>query len=225
MTAPPPEIGELSDRFARVLPRHPRLLVRESDLTALQERALADLRFQRLVGRYLEEGTPARDDGARERIKQSARRLTALGFIALVGGRERDRALTAARVLLRNLALAETWSPRPVIRSFLDRAEIAVAVALCYDWLYAYLSREERRAIEAALKRHILDPAAEAYADPETDWPRRRENYTFASNAGITLAALAIGDRFPEQSAAVLRSALLSTWDALGSARGNGNRT
>jgi hypothetical protein len=215
MTGPPREINELSDRFALDLPRHPRLLLRMDDLAALRERTLADERFERLIRRYLVEDAPA-VGGAREEIKQRARRLTALGFIALVDDRESERALVAARELLRRFVTAETWNPRPVIRSFLDRAEIAVAVALCYDWLYADLSRAERHAIEAALKHHILDPAAEAYADPETDWPRRRENYTFASNAAIVLTALAVGDRFPKESAAILRSAVLSTWDALG---------
>ncbi len=109
---------------------------------------------------------------------RSTRRLIALGFIALIGDREHHHALEAARTILRGLCVAESWNPRPVIRSFLDRAEIAVAVSLCYDWLYPDLSRAERRAIEAALVRHILDPAAEAYADAKTDWLGRRENYT-----------------------------------------------
>ncbi len=58
-----------------------------------------------------------------------------------------------------NLSPLRAGSERPVIRSFLDCGEIAVAVALAYDWLYDKLAPRERRAIENAILRNVLEPA------------------------------------------------------------------
>ncbi len=52
-----------------------------------------------------------------------------------------------------------------MIRSFLDCAETAVAVALAYDWLHPQLSIKERLAIEDAIRRIVLEPALSAYED------------------------------------------------------------
>ena len=73
--------------------------------------------------------------------------------------RESPKALKITRDLLQDFISAPSWRYRPIIGSFLDCAEIAVAVALAYDWLYDKLSPVERLAIEQSLLRHVLEPA------------------------------------------------------------------
>lgn len=209
-----PPIAALARALEAATPR-PRLLIGPDDLDALRGRVKTDPLYARLIRRYLQPSEIPTSEDVRERLKRQARRLTALGFVALVGDTEREIATDAARGVLRDLATAETWNPRPVIRSFLDRAETAIAVALCYDWLYDRLESGERALIEGALWRNILAPAAVAFADPQADWPRRRENYTLVSNAGIALAALAVGHIDTRAAAAILGEALNSTANAL----------
>lgn len=215
MKASLPTAGRLAGALSTQARHHPRLLIRKTGLPALLKRARKDARYEQLVRKYLPALPPSTTGDARAHIKQEARRLIALAFVGLIDGPERPTALAAARGILARLASAETWNPRPVIRSFLDRAETAVAVAVGYDWLYEHLDAGERRAIEAALVCHILVPASDAYADPRSDWPDRRENYTLASAAGVALAALVVGDRHLHLAASVLEAALHSTANAL----------
>ena len=106
----------------------------------------------------------------------------------------------------------KSWKIRPVIKSFLDCAEIAVAVSLSYDWLYDEFSGEERLIIEESLLRHVLEPAVAAYRDKFTLWPRRRDNCALVSNSGILVASLAVLKRYPGHTAELIRKSLLSSW-------------
>jgi hypothetical protein len=122
--------------------------------------------------------------------------------------------LRASLTVLQEFAAAPTWKERPVIRSFLDCAEIAVAVALAYDWLYDLLSPAQRQAIERAMVRNALEPAAAAYRDRSVEWPVRRDNCALVSNAGISIAALAMLPRCRDLSSALLRASLASAWNS-----------
>src|SRR5437763_13808463 len=142
-------------------------------------------------------------------------RLTSPKFGRFVDGDVRaDRAAAAARLLLNEFAAAPTWKIRPRSRSFLDRAEISIAVALAYDWLQPLLSVPEREAIESALRRHILLPALRDYNDMALDGPRGRDNCTFASNTGVVIAALALLRCDRALATRLLQQALISAWRA-----------
>ena len=106
----------------------------------------------------------------------------------------------------------KTWRARPVIKSFLDCAEIAVAVALAYDWLYDQLYAEERKTVEGALFRQVIEPALAAYDDRFLLWPKRRDNCTLVSNSGVLVVALAVLDRYPEASLQLIRNSIASSW-------------
>jgi len=135
----------------------------------------------------------------RAAAKHRARRLINTSFMALIcTGSQASSALQASRSVLRELSSATSWRKRPVIKSFLDCAETAVAVSLAYDWLYDKLSDEEREAIESAIFRHVLEPALAAYEDPSLLWPKRRDNCALVSNSGILIAALAVLERYRE---------------------------
>jgi hypothetical protein len=159
---------------------------------------------------------PAKQD-PRARIKRQGRQLIHISFLSLISdGARKASALHATRVLLAQLAEAN-WRVRPVIASFLDCAEIAVAVSLAYDWLYHELSDGERGVIEEALYRQVLAPARVAYDDRLAVWPQRRDNCTLVSSSGILVAALAVLDQYPEICLDLIRKTLTSAWNIFGS--------
>ena len=126
----------------------------------------------------------------------------------ICNGSEAKDALHASRNVLQELSSATSWRRRPVIKSFLDCAETAVAVSLAYDWLYDKLLDEEREAIENALYRHVLEPALAAYEDPSLLWPRRRDNCALVSHSGILIAALAVLERYRDLTTQLLAKTL-----------------
>jgi hypothetical protein len=174
------------------------------------------VRFQKRLERALH---PSANDceikDARTAVKREARRLTCLAFGALVSdGALRQRIVGRIRDRLHVLCSLETWNPRAVIRSFLDRSETGVAVALAYDWTYAELDAGIRSAVEEALLAQLLTPAIEAYRDASADWPRRRDNLTVVSNAGIMISALALLPRHRELCNDALEHGFASMWRA-----------
>jgi hypothetical protein len=193
---------------------HPRLLFDRGAVSGLRERAAACSRLQARFECALRSTDGTADP--RSRIKHDARRLVTIVFMALVGeDPSRAQALAAARVMLRDFAGAVSWSPRPVIKSFLDRAETAVAVALAYDWLYDALSPVERDAVEQAIARQVFAPALAAYAGGGALWTRRRtSNCTIVSNAAILIAALAVAPRWHDTAATLVQHSLASAWNA-----------
>ncbi len=122
-----------------------------------------------------------------------------------------NEALQASRTVLLEFTSAISWRRRPVIKSFLDCAEIAVAVSLAYDWLYDKLSDEERQAIEQSIFRHVLEPALGAYQDQSLLWPRRRDNCAVVSNSGILVASLAVLQRYRDLSTKLIDKSLESS--------------
>ena len=150
----------------------------------------------------------------RAALKRRARRLINTAFIALTAESAlAEAALATTREALAGFIAAASWKERAVIRSFLDCGEIAVAVALAYDWLYDKLAPAERRAIETAILRNVLEPAHIAYSDPSTLWPKRRDNCTLVSNSAILIAALAVLRRHRALSADLVHLSLASAWN------------
>ena len=71
----------------------------------------------------------------------------------------------------------------------------------------------ERHEIEAAIQRNVLLPALAAYRDPSLLWPRRRDNCSLVSNAGILVAALSVLPLHRASAAELFRYGLTSLWN------------
>jgi hypothetical protein len=210
-----PNFAGAATALAHFDARHPYLLFRKSALPGLCLRAGADRDLQaRFATLRSEASTGWVPQEPRAAIKRRARHLITTAFVALTAdGEPAQAALAAARSTLDGFAAAASWKQRPVIRSFLDCAEIAVAVALAYDWLYTRLAPRERRAIERAIRRNVLEPALAAYQDRSLLWPKRRDNCSLVSNSGILVAALAVVRPHRELSAELVRRSLASSWN------------
>ncbi|MGC2202816.1 MAG: heparinase II/III family protein [Stellaceae bacterium] len=193
--------------------RHPYLLFGESTIARIRKRALRSPKLLARLGASLkEDSSPSGEEELRVSIKRQSRRLIYSSFLALISdGVTREEALRVTRLSLSRFTGAASWKARPVIKSFLDCAEIAVAVSLAYDWLYTEFSESERQIIEHSLFRHVLEPALAAYNDRFTLWPKRRDNCTLVSNSGILVVSLAVLERYPEVSTQLLHHSLTSS--------------
>ena len=193
---------------------HPYLLFHRQDVARIRKassrnpKALARLR-DALHGQA--DSAPAEGE-TRKGIKRQARRLINTSFLALIDDSDRaDDALQVTRNLLVRFTSATCWRQRPVIKSFLDCAEISASVSLAYDWLYDKFSTDERENIEQSLLNHVLEPALLAYEDPKLLWSKKRDNCALVSNSGILLASLAMLKRRPVLSRQLIVKSLASS--------------
>src|SRR5712671_6609159 len=194
-----PDLKFLEAAVVRFNARHPYLLFGECAISRIRARANGHSTLITRLKASLREQVPASTkQELRAGIKRQGRCLIHTAFLALISdGETKADALYATRTALAQLSAEPSWKTRPVIKSFLDCAEIAVAVSLAYDWLYDKLSADEREEIEQSLLKQVLEPALAAYEDPKLLWPKRRDNCALVSNAGIILASLAMLERHP----------------------------
>ena len=211
-----PRLRAVPTAIARFNSKHPYLLFDEFAIPWIRDRTKSHPKLvARLCTSLGEKGLLSNKHELRARIKRQSRRLIHTAFLAAISdGETKAEALCATRAALRVLCAEASWKARPVISSFLDCAEIAVAVSLAYDWLYRDLSDQDRRSVEEALFRHVLEPALAAYDDRFAQWPRRRDNCTLVSNSGILVSALAVLDRYRDLSQQLVSKSLISSWNA-----------
>jgi hypothetical protein len=194
--------------------RHPYLLFHRQDIARIRKASGGNPKaLARFRDALHDQANSAPAEGkTRNGIKRQARRLINTSFLALIDNDNRAAdALQVTRSLLGEFTSAASWRQRPVIKSFLDCAEISVAVSLAYDWLYDKLLTAEREEIEQSLLKHVLEPALAAYEDPKLVWPRRRDNCALVSNSGILLASLAMIERRPVLSTKLVGKSLASS--------------
>lgn len=216
---PPLKVNEFNRRtveraVAEFEPSHPYLLFRKDEIERIRNASKKDRKVWARLHAALHETKPVsiKRGTTREKIKRRARRLINTSFLAMMNdSHESSKALEVTRNLLQDFISAPSWRYRPIIRSFLDCAEIAVAVALAYDWLYDKLSPVERLEIEQSLLRHVLEPGLIACEDRTSQWPRRRDNCALVSNSGIVLASLAMLERCPSLSTRLVERCVASS--------------
>lgn len=106
------------------------------------------------------------------------------------------------------------WHPE----HFLDTAEMTAAVAIGYDWLYDYLSSEQKKILRKALMEKGLQPALSIYRSSSNSWKDATNNWNTVCNSGISLGALAIADESSETEAIsgeILQNAVQSIKNSL----------
>jgi hypothetical protein len=116
--------------------------------------------------------------------------------------------LERAKKELMAVAKFEDWHPP----HFLDTAEMTLAFAIGYDWLYNSLTDDERHIIREAIITKGLEPAKEAYEGekPWKWWVTCDHNWNQVCNGGIAMGALAIADEEPSWGEYILDQAIKS---------------
>lgn len=198
-------------------PAHPRLLALDKDWQRLRlvvkNEALAYQWYSQLYKEaeklFGEAPTEYRLAGPRL-LAQSRRVLERVYTLAFLYKLDNDRRF-AERARLELLAAAEfkDWNPS----HFLDTAEMTHAVGIGYDWLYDYLSKEDRAVLRKAIVEKGLRPS---FVDKDESgrsnnwWLKATHNWNQVCNGGLTIGALAIADEEPELAERVISRALES---------------
>lgn len=96
---------------------------------------------------------------------------------------------------LLNVTSFETWHPQHT----LDSSTASMGVAIGFDWVYDYLTDDERKAIAEGSRRLGLEPNWEVYtgtadSDMATFWATSETNWTFIVNGSCAMLAMATAE-------------------------------
>ena len=95
------------------------------------------------------------------------------------------------------------WNPT----HFLDVAEMTMAVAIGYDWLYPKLSENSKKVIREAIVTKGLNQSL----DPKyNSWVKAVHNWNQVCNAGMTFGALAVAEDYAELTKNIIERAIES---------------
>jgi len=183
------------------VPEHPRLLADKSKFASLRgqiasdpvsARIFADLR-QRADALLVQPPLIYKKEG-RRLLAVSRDALARISILAMVNRITDDpRYLDRAVVELRAVTAFKDWNPS----HYLDTAEMTLAVAVGYDWLYERLTPEDRAAFARAILELGLRQAEEGPASQHW-WITGTNNWNQVCHAGMAAGAIALADEQPE---------------------------
>ncbi|MGF9775896.1 heparinase II/III family protein [Priestia aryabhattai] len=188
--------------------QHPRLLIKSQDFKRIKAQLNNDKNLMRWYkslenesNKIILEPTVKYElpDGLRllEVSQRVLNRIIILSLMYRLNGDEKyaERAWAELSTVSNNRKFPN-WNPK----HFLDTAEMTTAVAIGYDWLYDYLSFDQKKILREAIINKGLNPALKVYQGTANNnqisnyWKDIENNWNTVSNAGIALGALAIAD-------------------------------
>lgn len=207
-----PRLFATADTFARLkedVKSEPRLRKWYADL-----RRAADKTLTKPVGEY---ATP---DGRRMLSARDARPIIEQNAMMYRLSGEDKYAKRALQEMMALVAFPD-WNDK---KEFLNTAEITAGMGIGYDWLYDFLTQEQRDAIRTAMVEKGLQKALDAH-ERKVWWSVRTDpvnNWSAVCNGGIIVGALAIGDEEPVKTLAgdiiarslqSVRNIIVSQWE------------
>lgn len=187
-----------ADNFAPAEKAHPRLILKDGDIKAVQRVVSQDKVAQRLHDFIVNHTAWIMRQPVSERIKTGKRlltisrnvldRVTMLSYMYFYTGEVRY-AERAEREMLAAANFSD-WNPS----HFLDVGEMTAALAIGYDWLYDILPESSRSAIAKA----IAEKGLRAAEIKEHWFYKGTNNWNPVCNAGLTMGAIAVADIYPE---------------------------
>jgi hypothetical protein len=206
-----PEVPDEKDVLKTLRQGHPRLIVLDPDVQRTKHAISTNPKLKeafealkRSGERMLTEPTVEYKLIGPRLLAQSRAALNRIYTLAALYRLEGDVkfAERARRELLAAANLPD-WHPA----HFLDTAEMCHAVAIGYDWLYHWLSPEDRQTLRKAIVEKGLRPS-----EPETAshnwWMKVRHNWNQVCHGGIAIGALAVAEDEPELAARIVRRAV-----------------
>lgn len=195
------------DVLKTLRPAHPRLLVLDADLARVKQAIESDPVARKWHKHLLGDAEKMLKEKPIERVligprlldksRTALRRISTLAGLYRLGG-DRRFAARARKEMLTAAAFSD-WNPK----HFLDVAEMTNALAIGYDWLFSFLSAEDRATIRAAIIEKGLKPSLSVY-EKNRWWANCEHNWNQVCNGGMTVGALAIADEEPALAAQVV---------------------
>ncbi len=202
---------EAANIFPGTVPQHPRILLWRDEEKLLHD-TIKDNRILAKLHRIIIDSC---DDligqPILERVKigrrllhvsrEAIRRIFFLAYAWRMTGQEKY--LTRAEHEMLGIAGFSDWNPS----HFLDVAEMTMALAIGYDWLYDGMSLSSRARIRQAILEKGLEPS---FNSQYNTFLTRNNNWNQVCNAGMVFGALAIHEDYPETGAEVIERAFES---------------
>jgi hypothetical protein len=136
-----------------------------------------------------------------DKSREALRRIFHLSFAYRVT-KDKKYFLRAEKEMLAIAGFSD-WNPS----HFLDVAEMTMAMAIGYDWLYNDLSPESKTLIRDAILHKGLEPSLES---KYSSWLRAEHNWNQVCNAGMTYGAMAIYEDQPQLAIRIINRAIES---------------
>jgi hypothetical protein len=208
--AKPVTVDELQTRIAALPDAHPRLLASAADFQALRDslktssssRALLARTVIRQADLLLDAPPITRTLQGRRLLGQSRRCLQRLISLSLAWQLTGDvKYVQRGKQEMLAVAAFSDWNPS----HFLDVAEMTLAMAIGYDWMFDGLDAASRDVIrDAILNKAVKLPFETSYKS----WVKATNNWGQVCHCGLTAGALAILEDEPEWAAKTVHQAV-----------------
>ena len=131
--------------------------------------------------------------------REALRRIFYLSYAFRMSGQ--DIYFQKAEKEMLSVATFSDWNPS----HFLDVAEMTMAMAIGYDWLYGKLPASSRETIKNAILSKGIDPSL---SSQHNGWLGVTHNWNQVCNAGMTYGAFAVYEDMPELAKTIIDRAI-----------------
>lgn len=188
---------------------HPRILLLEGEEEEINQLVKKDQRWNRLHKAIIQESEQIIGEALLERkqigrrllsvSREALRRIFHLSYAYRLTGESRF-AQRAEREMV-NISGFSDWNPS----HFLDVAEMTMALAIGYDWLFSTLTQDSKTKIKDAIVQMGLEPSF----NEEYNWfLNATHNWNQVCNAGMIYGALAVYEDYPDLAHRTLQRAV-----------------
>jgi hypothetical protein len=205
------------------LPDHPRILLLKGEEETIKRTIGTDKTWGKLHQAILTESDVLLEVAPLERIqigrrlldksREALRRLFFLSYSWRMTHQEKY--LKRAEKELLTLSAFSDWNPT----HFLDVAEMTMAVAIGYDWLYNDLPEQSRSIIKEAILKKGIEPSLDSKYN---SWLKASHNWNQVCNAGMTYGAMAIYEDQSELAKRIINRSIDSIVLPMGDYNPNG---
>lgn len=203
---------------------HPRLFFLSSDESLLKEKLQGNAQLNQVHQLILSECDKMISLPVQQRIltgkrllsvsREAIRRIAFLSYAYRMTGD--SRYATRAETEMLAMAAFSDWNPS----HFLDVAEMTLAMAIGYDWIYPALSPASRTTIANAIKSKGIEQTTGANANQS--WLKSDNNWNQVCNAGISAGVAAVYDENPAYYQPLIDRAVTSVKIPMGVYKYNG---
>jgi len=202
-------IAQVDRIGATKLPDHPRILMLKGEEAVIKKTIGADQTWTKVQQAIITESDNIVNLAPLERIqigrrllsvsREALRRLFFLSYAYRMTLQEKY--LQRADKELLAISAFSDWNPS----HFLDVAEITMAVAIGYDWLYNNLPQSSKTIIKEAILKKGIEPSLDS---KNNSWLQAEHNWNQVCNAGIAYGAMAIYEDHPELAKQIINRAI-----------------
>src|SRR5260221_8698978 len=189
-------------------PSHPRILLFKGEENGLKKNISANATWSKVQQGILNESDNLTTVVPVQRIqigrrlldksREALRRMFFLSYSYRITGNQKYAERGEKELL--TIAGFSDWNPS----HFLDVAEMTMAMAIGYDWLYDQLSPASRAAIKEAILKKGLEPSLDSKYN---SWLKVEHNWNQVCNAGMTYGVMAVYEDEPALAKQIINRA------------------